>query len=64
LNERTTAMSSSADAPREEALEDVLEEELDSGTDDETFSVPLEADPADSAEQHQLVGGDDEDDYR
>lgn len=57
-------MSSSADMPREEALEDVLEEELDSGEDDETYSVPLEADPADIAEQRQLVGGEDEDDYR
>jgi hypothetical protein len=57
-------MSSYPDPPREQAYEDVLEDELDTDEDDETYSVPLEADPADSAEQHQLVGGDDEDDYR
>jgi hypothetical protein len=57
-------MSRSAEPPREEALEDVLEDELDADEEDETYSVPLEVDPADSAEQRQLVGGDDEDDYR
>jgi hypothetical protein len=57
-------MSRNAEPPREEAFEDVLEDELDADEEDETYSVPLEVDPADSAEQRQLVGGDDEDDYR
>ncbi len=58
-------MTSYRDEPREEALEDVLEDELDTARDNGSdFSVPLEADPADTAEQHQLVGGEDEDDYR
>jgi hypothetical protein len=58
-------MTSYRDEPREEALEDVLEDELEGAHSDENdFSVPLEADPADTAEQHQLVGGEDEDDYR
>jgi hypothetical protein len=58
-------MTSSPEPPREEAFEDVLETELEAELEDEnSYSVPLEADPADTAEQHHLVGGDDEDDYR
>ena len=57
-------MSTNSEPPREEAYEDVLEDELKAEDEDETYSVPLEVDPADSAEQRQLVGGDDEDDYR
>jgi hypothetical protein len=57
-------MSTNSEPPREEAYEDVLEDELEAEDEDETYSVPLEVDPADSAEQRQLVGGDDEDDYR
>lgn len=57
-------MSTNSESPREEAYEDVLEDELEAEDEDETYSVPLEVDPADSAEQRQLVGGDDEDDYR
>jgi hypothetical protein len=63
--ERRTVMKSYSDPPREEALEDVLEVELEEDLEDEdSYSVPLEADPADTAEQHQLVGGDDEEEYR
>ena len=57
-------MTSYSEPPREEAFEDVLEEQLDRDPGDETYAVPLEADPADSAEQRQLVGGEDDDDYR
>ena len=57
-------MSTNSESPREEAYEDVLEDELEAEDEEETYSVPLEVDPADSAEQRQLVGGDDEDDYR
>jgi hypothetical protein len=57
-------MNSYSDPPREEAIEDVLEDELDAEDEDETYSVPLEADPADTVEQRQRVGDDDEDDYR
>ncbi len=57
-------MSTNSEPPREEAYEDVLEDELEAEDEEETYTVPLEVDPADSAEQRQLVGGDDEDDYR
>jgi hypothetical protein len=57
-------MSRNSEPPREEAYEDVLEDELEADEEDETYSVPLEVDPADSAEQRHSVGGDDEDDYR
>lgn len=57
-------MTSYSEPPREEAFEDLLEEELDKDSGDETYAVPLEVDPADSAEQRQLVGGEDDDDYR
>jgi hypothetical protein len=58
-------MTSIPEPPREEAFEDVLEAELDEElADEDDYSVPLEADPADTAEQHHLVGGEDEDDYR
>ena len=57
-------MSTNSEPPREEAYEDVLEDELEAEDEEDTYSVPLEVDPADSAEQRQLVGGDDEDDYR
>jgi hypothetical protein len=57
-------MSTNPEPPREEAYEDVLEDELKADDEEGTYSVPLEVDPADSAEQRQLVGGDDEDDYR
>jgi hypothetical protein len=57
-------MTSYSEPPREEAYEDVLEDAREADHDDPSYATPLEADPADSAEQRQPLGGDDEDDYR